>query len=212
VEGIPVADLDPVNREQLAHVIRAAASIAMDGDMIIIGSQAVLGSFDVVELPEEATLSVEADVAFWSDPGEEKADLVEGSIGEASPFHSTFGYYGQGVTVATARLPTGWEARLVPFDRSDTGSGSARCLEIHDLTVAKLVAGRDKDVTFAAALLAHGLIDRETLETRIEGLEQPIDRERAGSRLTGIARRTANAPTASRDTERSAGGTTAEPT
>ncbi len=55
-------------------------------------------------------------------------------------------------------------------------------------------------------------IDRETLETRIEGLEQPIDRERAGSRLTGIARRTANAPTASRDTERSAGGTTAEPT
>ena len=178
-----------MNREQLAHVIRAAASIAIDGDMVIIGSQAVLGSFDVDELPGEATLSVEADVAFWDDPGEAKADLVDGSIGEESPFHSTFGYYGQGVTLATARLPTGWKDRLVPFDWSDTGGGSARCLEVHDLTVAKLVAGREKDMTFAAALLAHGLIDRETLENRIADLEQPIDRERTGSRLTSVAAR-----------------------
>lgn len=178
-----------MNREQLAHVIRAAASIAVDGDMVIIGSQSVLGSFDVEELPGEATLSVEADVAFWDDPDEEKADRVDGSIGEESPFHSTFGYYGQGVTLDTARLPTGWKDRLVPFDWSDTGGGNARCLEVHDLIVAKLVAGREKDMTFAEALLAHGLVDRETLETRIGDLEQPIDRERTGARLTSVAAR-----------------------
>jgi hypothetical protein len=182
-----------VNRDQLAHVIRAAASIAVDGDMVIIGSQAVLGSFDVDELPGEATLSVEADVAFWDDFGGEKADLVDGSIGEASPFHSTFGYYGQGVTLATARLPVGWKDRLVHFDWSDTGGGDAHCLEVHDLTVAKLVAGREKDMTFAAALLAHGIVDRATLGTRIADLDRPIDRERTGSRLTIASARAAQA-------------------
>lgn len=44
-------------------------------------------------------------------------------------------------------------------------------------------------MTFAEALLAHGLVDRETLETRIGDLEQPIDRERTGARLTSVAAR-----------------------
>ena len=37
-----------------------------------------------------------------------KADLIDGSIGEASMFHETFGYYAQGVVERTAVLPDGW--------------------------------------------------------------------------------------------------------
>lgn len=96
-----------MNREELAHVLRAAAWIVDDVEIVVLGSQAILGTYDAPELPDEATMSVEADLAFRHDPDGAKADAVDGAIGEASPFHEQFGYFGQGVTVATAILPIG---------------------------------------------------------------------------------------------------------
>lgn len=162
-----------MNREQLAHVLRSAARIVDDGQILVVGSQAILGSSDENDLPDEATRSVEVDVAFWDDPDEEKADQVDGAIGEGSMFHEQFGYYGQGVTVSTAVLPAGWQGRVVRFDRPDADPSAAVCLEAHDLVVSKLVAGRDKDLSFAAALIRVGLVDVETLLERAGTLDRP---------------------------------------
>jgi hypothetical protein len=52
-----------VNREQLAHVVRAAATVVGVDDVIVIGSQAILATVDDVELPYEVTRSIEADIA-----------------------------------------------------------------------------------------------------------------------------------------------------
>ena len=181
-----------MNRDQLAHVLRAAATIAADGDILVIGSQAILGSYDADDLPPEATMSVEADIAFWNDPDDAKADLVDGGIGELSSFHETFGYYGQGVSVSTAHLPAGWRDRVVAYDRADAAPSSAVCLEAHDLVVSKLVAGREKDLPFAAALIAANLVDAETLIERAGTIESPeavrnVVRERI-RRCAGAAR------------------------
>ena len=46
-------------------------------------------------------------------------------------------------------------------------------LEPHDLAASKLVAGREKDGPFVAALLRHGIVDRATLQARIELLPLP---------------------------------------
>lgn len=162
-----------MNREQLAHIVRAAATIAGDGDIVIIGSQAILGSADADRLPDEATMSMEADVAFRNDVDASKADAVDGAIGELSPFHETYGYYAQGVEISTAILPTGWEQRAEVLDRSDSRPGFARCLEPHDLVVSKLVAGREKDITFATALIRDGFVAVETLHERAEMLDRP---------------------------------------
>ena len=62
-----------------------------------------------------------------------KADLIDGSIGEASMFHATFGYYAQGVSESTAVLPEGWRDRLVRFETPATNGAVAWCLEVHDL-------------------------------------------------------------------------------
>lgn len=102
-----------MNRSQLAHVLRAAADVAGDGRILVLGSQAILATYDASDLPTGVTLSVEADVAFFDDDDEVKSDMVDGAIGEDSMFHRTFGYYGQGVAVSTATLPAGWEDRLV---------------------------------------------------------------------------------------------------
>jgi len=162
-----------MNREQLAHVVRAAATITGDGDIVIIGSQSILGAADVGGLPEEATMSMEADLAFRDDVDAMKADAVDGAIGELSPFHETYGYYAQGVEISTAVLPADWEERAEILDRPDSRPGFARCLEPHDLVVSKLVAGREKDISFATALIAHDFVAVATLHERAEMLEQP---------------------------------------
>ena len=98
---------------------------------------------------------------------------VDGTIGEESPFHQTHGYYGQGVSLSTAVLPDGWRERLVAFERADAEPAAARCLEIHDIAAAKLVAGREKDYQYVAALMDHRLVDAEVLRLRCTLLPGP---------------------------------------
>jgi len=49
-----------VTRSELEHVIRAAADIANDDAIIVVGSQAIRGQFP--DAPAELRVSVEADV------------------------------------------------------------------------------------------------------------------------------------------------------
>ena len=181
-----------MRRAELAHLLRAAARIADDGDILVVGSQAILGSFGEDELPEVAWLSVEADFAFFDEAdGQRKADEVEGAIGELSQFHETYSYYAQGVDLTTAKLPNGWRDRLVVFDRDDAAPARAQCLEKHDLVIAKLVAMREKDLAFVAALLEARLVDMDVLRERVEELTcvLPAVQRRVRNWLEAWARR-----------------------
>ena len=129
-----------MQRPQLEHIIRAAAAITGAQEFVVIGSQALLGQFP--NPPAELLVSIEADLFTFRT--EADAELIDGSIGEFSPFHRTFGYYAHGVGQETAMLPAGWKDRLIPVRNENTGAGTALCLEIHDLAVSKLVAGREK--------------------------------------------------------------------
>jgi Nucleotidyltransferase of unknown function (DUF6036) len=164
-----------MNREQIAHVLRAASRVVEDPEILVIGSQSLLASYGADELPLEATASMEVDLAYFDDPDESKADAVDGAIGELSLFHQTFGFYAQGVSVRTAVLPVGWQDRVVRWSNNSTGAANAAFLEPHDCAVSKLVAYREKDRAFAAALLKAGLIDDATLHERINELPEVLD-------------------------------------
>jgi hypothetical protein len=152
-----------MTREQLEHLLRAAADIVDDDTIVVIGSQAILGQFP--DVPSSMRASTEADL--WPLHHPQRADLIEGSIGELSPFHQTFGYYAQGVGEETARLPQGWKDRLVVIQNENTRGVRGLCLEIHDLLVAKAIAGRSKDLDFLAEAAAHHLADAEILLDRL---------------------------------------------
>jgi hypothetical protein len=152
-----------MTRDQLEHLIRAAAVIADDDTIVVIGSQAILGQFP--DAPESMRASVEADLFPLHHP--ERAEVIEGSIGELSPFHETFGYYAQGVSEETAYLPQGWKERLVVIRNENTRGAQGLCLEIHDLLVAKAIAGREKDLAFLSDAAKHRLADREILDRRL---------------------------------------------
>lgn len=164
-----------MNREQFDHGIRAAASVLGVIELLVIGSQALHGSLPD-RLPEEAARSVEVDIVPFDDDGGTKADLLDGSIGEASMFHETFGYYAQGVGPHTAVLPEGWRDRLVRYVEPSSGV-VAWCLEPHDLWISKAIAGRPKDAEFCDALIRSHLVDPEVLGSRLDMLRGRSDHD-----------------------------------
>jgi hypothetical protein len=137
-------------------------------------------------------LSAEADLAFFdAERGQQKSDDVEGAIGELSLFHETHTYYAQGVDLQTAKLPDGWQHRLVPFDPASADPAHARCLDKHDLVISKLVAMREKDRGFAEALLKADLVDLDVLKERVSALScvSPVVRKNILSWLDAVPRR-----------------------
>lgn len=167
-----------MKRRDLEHILRAAAGITGADQFVVIGSQAILAQFP--DAAGELTASYEADLFTLRSPDD--AELIDGSIGEGSPFHRSFGYYAHGVGEETATLPTGWKERLLPFRSPNTGGATGLCLEIHDLAVSKLAAGREKDLHYVGSLLRHRLVDINILLERL-----------AATPITDLARSTAEA-------------------
>ncbi len=133
-----------MKREDLEHVIRAAAAVSGCSDIVVIGRQAILAQYP--DAPSALLISQETDVYPRDDP--EKAIKIEGVMGEESQFHETFGYYAHGIGPETATAPVGWEARLVPVRVARAlgdGEVTGWCLEPHDLVLAKCAAGRVHD-------------------------------------------------------------------
>ena len=165
-----------MTREQLEHVLRAAGAITGRNEWVLVGSQAVLGA--VPDAPAEITVSEELYA-----PGDEHAsDLIDGSIGERSPFHETFGYYAHGVGPETAILPARWRERAVVIRSEATGGVTGICPHPSDLAVSKLAAWREKDREFIAALLRHGITTSAEIEERLAEVDDPT-RERIRTRL-----------------------------
>ena len=159
-----------MTRDQLEHAIRASCDIADDTELIVFGSQAILGTYP--NPPESLTTSIEVDVQPKNRP--ENTVRVDGSLGELSMFHSTHGFYVHGVSIESAKLPSGWENRTVPVSHPHTTNGNiGHCLEAHDLAASKLSANREKDRQFVAILLREGLINVRVLLQRINDL--PVD-------------------------------------
>ena len=150
-------------RHQLEHIIRAAAGNADARDIVIIGSQSILGSYP--DAPEELLVSMEADVYPKDAP--DRSILIDGAIGELSVFHETFGYYAHGVDESTAVLPDGWKDRLVKVENENTRGAVGWCLEAHDLAVSKLAAGREKDLDFVQCMLRNRLIEADIVRGRL---------------------------------------------
>jgi hypothetical protein len=170
--------LPEVRREQLEHVVAAAANAVGEDEFVVIGSQAILGPYP--DAPDVLLRSLEADLYPLRDP--DKAEMIDGALGDGSPFHRSFGYYAHGVGPETAKAPSGWHERLVrievPARLRSSRQPVAWCLEPHDLVLAKCVAGRERDWDFARDALRAELVEIETLLARLPGLPFSVKRER----------------------------------
>lgn len=170
-----------MTRQQLEHIIRASAGNADVHDIVVIGSQSILGAYP--SAPQELTESMEADVFPKDAP--ERSIVIDGAIGELSLFHSTFGYYAHGVDETTAILPIGWRDRLIKVDTPGTMGAVGWCLDPHDLAVSKLAAGREKDVAFVRTMVQTKLISPTIVRERLAATPR-LERARADLALAQL--------------------------
>jgi hypothetical protein len=70
-----------MRRSELEHAIRAATEVIAAGEVIVIGSQAILASYTGDELPEQATQSIEVDIApLDDDDAQSLATALDGAL------------------------------------------------------------------------------------------------------------------------------------
>lgn len=174
-----------MTRAELEHAIRAACEVSGDTELWIFGSQAILGQYP--SAPETLRQSAECDVVPKNRP--ERADLIDGALGELSRFHRTHGFYVPGLSLEAARLPEGWMRRVVKVQNPNTLQYAGYCVEAHDLAASKLVAFREKDRAFVRTLLAEELVDSERLVRRIDALDVSKEQRERLSRWVEATRR-----------------------
>lgn len=155
-----------MRREQLQELLREAGRIAGRDELVVIGSQAVHAVTGTA--PAEVVVSRECDLLL--DEGDVASDALERQLGMQSPFFAERGLYVDLVPRGIPVLPEGWRDRLVSFDATPV---VGRCLEAHDLAIAKLAAGRLKDYELVAALTRQGIIDASALRQRIATITEP---------------------------------------
>ena len=189
-----------MTRDQLLTLLRAAALPDAAVQIVVVGSQSVLGAHPDDELPDRATQTAEADVMYRraGEFDQELTEIVDAHFGEGSAFHEEHGVYLQGVDEDTSVLPAGWDTRLVHLDtlppRDDTDGTPdyavpVLCLEPHDLSVAKLAAGRPKDIEFVHALLLSGHLDATLLRaraTQLDPVQHPGYRSTVERQISGL--------------------------
>ncbi|HEX9783810.1 MAG TPA: DUF6036 family nucleotidyltransferase [Opitutaceae bacterium] len=99
----------------------------------------------------------------------------------------TFGYYAHGLPPAACALPEGWRSRLHSYRNENTSGVTGWCLDLQDLVCAKLVAGREKDLEFVAALVRSGQLALDQVCERAADLPAADQRERVMAACRSLA-------------------------
>lgn len=167
-----------MRREELIHAVRAASEIVPGRDLVAIGSQAILGTWDEPELPTQATASEESDIFVLGDDDEAALARRLDAMGELSSFHQTHGFYIDGVHQRTATLPDGLAMRFMPGEvtKIDGSTVKIYCVEPPDRCATKLLAYRIKDRDLVGPLIDQGLVSRQVLAERPQRISpRPFD-------------------------------------
>ena len=155
-----------MTRAELEHAIRASCEVADETEVWVFGSQAILGEHP--DAPGTIRQSIEVDIAPRNHP--DRADQIDGTLGEYSKFHETYGFYVHGISIESAILPAGWEERAIPVSGLGIEPSTGWCLEGHDLAASKLAATREQDLQFVRTLIIEGLVDTDVLIERVQSL------------------------------------------
>jgi hypothetical protein len=150
-----------MKRPQLEAALRAAAETVGCQELVLAGSQANFGHTD--DVPVEVLISEACDI--WRRGSDEQLTHITPTLGKNSPYHHDHGVFVDTVPPGLVLLPNGREARLTPLQVGDI---TAWCLDVNDLVVSKLNAGRLKDYEFVNAVLRARLADFDEVVRRVQ--------------------------------------------
>jgi hypothetical protein len=160
-----------MNLQALQHLLHAAAALADDRSILVLGSASLLASFPDLGAPA-APLAATYDADLLVDPFDELTSIMlDEALGEDRAYYRRHGYHADILRDSiTTTLPAGWRKRLVPVPGT-----AARALDPHDLAAVKLLVARPKDLKLLRELHALALIDPAIVHSRINLLELPVE-------------------------------------
>ncbi len=148
----------------LIHLLGKVREIEPEARIVIFGSSSILASFPE-ETEEKQWLALTNDADFILSPWQDAAAMeVSKAIGKGRAFHIENGYFADIVRPAAFdQFPPEFESRLVKLENYP----NVFALDPHDMAVAKLFAGRPKDIRLLSILLADSKLDEATIRTRL---------------------------------------------
>ncbi|HEX4445036.1 MAG TPA: DUF6036 family nucleotidyltransferase [Galbitalea sp.] len=175
-----------MNRRQLEEAIARACEIVGQPRVIVVGSQAILASYDFEQLPRTATMSMEADIAPEKDIDDYLSSRLWVLAGQDSEWANERDYFIDAVSANTAILPDSWRERSIEVAVPESAGFSGLCPEAHDLCASKMARGEPKDREFVQALSEAGLVNPHLLRNRLDEISDPRlepDRKRASRKF-----------------------------
>lgn len=179
--------------EDLERVVRAIADAFETDTVIIIGSQAILmswpdapedmrGTPEIDAYPGNAKIWEAAEAARGDDgPPPEASEHINALFGWGSPFHTSHGFYIDGVDEMTAKLPRNWQSRAA------VRSFKTIAPSPDDLIVSKLARLDDKDKDFVEAYHRERKLDVRLIDSRIAETDLgPVAADRAIAYIRGL--------------------------
>lgn len=142
--------------EALKHLANSAAALAPDSTIVVFGSASAFATYP--ELGIECELYQQTkDADFIFEPWElSLGKALNNAVGKESLFYDHFGYYADIISPAAFdNFPPDFRDRLVPLE----GCPRVFALDPHDMAVAKLFAGRPKDIRLLVFLLKTNRLD-----------------------------------------------------
>ena len=156
----------------LFHLVRAVTTSINVYEVIVIGSQSILGSYpnahkDLLKSDEADFIPILSPEQLMAYDTQHYSDLIEGGFGKNSRFEKAFGVYADGCDFTTASLPIDWKDRLIPVQNEETDLKIALFLDPYDLAVAKIIAFREKDVNFVKTMYDEDMLISKVLKERL---------------------------------------------
>jgi len=173
--------------EKVEHGLRAAAEILGTRELVLIGSAtAVIGGG---RYTLRMARSDEIDT-YSPDPRALSGDALA-VVGSDSRFFETHGFYVDGVSPDTARMPSDWRDRASTAALRSDPSIRVTVPDLGDVALSKMVAWREKDVGWLEDAAMLGRIDPVAMAARIDAM--PLHRiempsEELNRRLQVLAR------------------------
>lgn len=164
-----------LSREKVEHGLRAAADILGTKDLVLIGSATAV--FGEGRYTLRMARSEEIDT-YSPDARARSGDELE-SIGPRTPFFETHGFYVDGVSPDTARMPADWRDRATTVPLKTDPSIRVTVPELNDVALSKLIAWREKDIGWLEDAAMLGRIDPVAMAGRVEAM--PLHRVEAPS-------------------------------
>jgi hypothetical protein len=154
-----------MHARELKRLLAIARSFAPGHRIVIFGSASLLPKYPHLGEPgQPLSPSLDADFVIYGIADELAVALID-AVGARSTFSQVSGYHADILRPDITELfPPGWEERLEQM----SGFEDIFFLEAADLAVAKLHAGRPKDVEVLVHLLNEGLLDAVVVRARLD--------------------------------------------